>query len=178
MEWRSERRCPFTVLFFIEEFMRFKLLLVAAAPMLFAAAVVQAQGRRGGGPGGGPPGGGPGGRCFGTADSLSDAQKSQVRTLSEAYMQAHKPQLDSLRAIMDASRAARQSGQSQDAIRAIMEQGKPLGDALAPFRKQFGETVVTYLTPAQLAQGCVPPAPGGPPPGGRRGGPPPGPPGA
>ena len=46
---------------------------------------------------------------------------------------------------------------------------------LAPFRKQFGETVVTYLTPAQLAAGCIPPPPGGPP-GGRRGGPPPAPP--
>jgi hypothetical protein len=35
------------------------------------------------------------------------------------------------------------------------------------------KAVEQILTPAQIAAGCIPPAPGGPPPGGRRGGPPP-----
>ncbi len=156
--------------------MRTKALLLVA-PLLIAATAIQAQsGRRGGPPPGGRGGPGGGGRCFGTADSLSDAQKSEVKTLSDAYVKTHQPQLDSLRAIMDAARAAREAGQTPAEVGAIMQQGKSINDELAPYRKQFGETVVAYLTPAQLAQGCVPPAPGGGPPGGRRGGPPPGPP--
>ena len=113
-----------------------------------------------------------------TADSLSDAQKGQVRALSDAFGKAHAAQLDSLRTIMEAARQAREAGKAPEEVRAIMEAGKPINDALAPARKEFGETVVTYLTPAQLAAGCIPPAPGGGPmgPGGRRGGPPPAPP--
>ena len=111
-----------------------------------------------------------------TADSLTDAQKSQVHTLVEAFTQAHAPQLDSLRAIMEAARTARQAGQTPDEVRAVMQTAKPIGDELAPARKEFHDAVEKLLTSAQIAAGCVPPAPGGPPPGGRRGGPPPGPP--
>jgi uncharacterized protein (DUF305 family) len=111
-----------------------------------------------------------------TADSLTDNQKAQVRSLSDAFVKAHSAQLDSLKTIGEAARAARQAGQTPEQVRAIMEQGKPIMDALAPAQKEFRETIVTYLTPAQLAAGCIPPAPGGPGPGGRRGGPPPKPP--
>ena len=142
------------------------------APLLLAAAAVAGAQRAGGPPGGR---GGPGMRCAQTADSLSDSQKAKVKALSDAFVKAHQPQMDSLRAIMEAAMAARQAGKTQDEVRAIMEQAAPINAELAPFRQQFGETVVTYLTPAQLAAGCVPPAPGGGP-GGRRGGPPPGPP--
>jgi uncharacterized protein (DUF305 family) len=108
-----------------------------------------------------------------TADSLTDNQKAQVKTLADAFVKAHSAQLDSLKTIAEAARAAREAGQTPEQIRAIMEQGKPIADALAPAQKEFRETVVTYLTPAQLAAGCIPPAPGGMGPGGRRGGPPP-----
>lgn len=140
-------------------------LLAAVAP------IARAQRGPGGPPGG--RGGPPGGRCAGTADSLSDNQKAQVKSLVTAFEQAHQPQLDSLRAIMEAGRAARQAGKSADEIRAIMEQGRAINEALAPARKDFRESVVTLLTTSQIADGCIPPAPGGPPPGGRRGGPPP-----
>ncbi|MEO7084862.1 MAG: hypothetical protein ABI442_22005 [Gemmatimonadaceae bacterium] len=145
------------------------------APLLLAATAVAGAQRSGGPPGGR---GGPGMmmRSATTADSLTDSQKAQVRALSDAFVKAHQPQMDSLRAIMEASRAARQAGSTQDAIRGIMEQGAPINAELAPFRKQFAETVTTYLTPAQVAAGCIPPAPGGGGPGGRRGGPPPAPP--
>ena len=111
-----------------------------------------------------------------TADSLTDNQKAQVRALSDAFAKAHSAQLDSLKTIAEAARDAREAGKTPEEIRAIMEQGKPIADALAPAQKEFRETVVTYLTPAQLAAGCIPPAPGGMGPGGRRGGPPPKPP--
>ena len=155
--------------------MRKKILIVAAPLLLVATAVAGAQG--GGRRGGGPPGGGPpAGRCAMTADSLTDNQKSQVRALSDAFAKAHAAQLDSLKTIAEAARAAREAGKTPEEVRAIMEQGKPIADALAPAQKEFRETVVTYLTPAQLAAGCIPPAPGGMGPGGRRGGPPPKPP--
>jgi hypothetical protein len=107
-----------------------------------------------------------------TADSLTDDQKAQVKSLAEAFNQAHAPQLDSLRAIMQAANAARQAGQTPDQVRAIMDQGRAINDELAPARKDFHDNVVKLLTQAQIDAGCIPPAPGGPP-GGRRGGPPP-----
>jgi hypothetical protein len=161
----SIMRTPFQ----IEDIMRTRMLIISL-PMLFAATAI--AGAQGGGRRGGPPGG-PGGRCAQTADSLTDTQKSQVNALAAAFTKDHAQQLDSLRAIMDAARAAREAGKTPDEIRAIMETAKPIGDALAPARKQFSETVVSLLTPAQIAAGCIPPAPGGPPPGGRRGGGPP-----
>ena len=151
--------------------MRTRILMVAAPLMLVATAVAGAQG--GGRRGGGPPGGG---RCAMTADSLTDNQKGQVRALRDAFAKAHAAQLDSLKTIAEAARAAREAGKTPQEVRAIMEQGRPIADALAPAQKEFRETVVTYLTPAQLAAGCIPPAPGGMAPGGRRGGPPPKPP--
>ena len=48
-----------------------------------------------------------------TADSLSDAQKGQVRALSDAFGKAHAAQLDSLRTIMEAARQAREAGKAR-----------------------------------------------------------------
>ena len=111
-------------------------------------------------------------QCRQGADSLTDAQRAQVKTLGDAYVAAHKVQLDSLRAIMEAAREARQAGKTQDEVRAIMEQGRAINEELAPARKDFHDAVVKLLTAQQVADGCIPPAPGGPM-GGRRGGPPP-----
>jgi hypothetical protein len=160
--------------FILEGTMRTTMLTIAAVATMTGAALASAQR----GPGGPPPGRGgpPGGRCAMTADSLTDAQKGQVHALVEAFTQTHAPQLDSLRAIMEAARTAREAGKTPDEVRAIMQTGKPIADELAPARKDFHDTVEKLLTSAQIAAGCVPPAPGGPPPGGRRGGPPPGPP--
>ena len=157
--------------------MRNMSLAVAAIALVATTNTVYAQrggGRGGPGRGGGPPGGMM--RCAGTADSLSDGQKVQVKALGEAYMAAHKPSIDSLRTIMDASREARQAGKTPEEVRAIMEQGKSINDALAPARKEFAESAIKLLTPSQIAEGCIPQAPGGPMMGGRRGGPPPHPP--
>jgi hypothetical protein len=114
--------------------------------------------------------------CANSADSLTDAQKGQVRALGDAFAKAHATQLDSLRAINEAARAARAAGRTPEEVRAIMELGKPINDALASDRKAVATEIVKLLTPAQIAAGCIPPVPGGGPPGGRRGGPPPGPP--
>ena len=42
-----------------------------------------------------------------------------------------------------------------------MEQGKAINEELAPARKDYHEAVVKFLTPQQVADGCIPPAPGG-----------------
>jgi len=141
--------------------------LLTLAVVAFATAAPAAWAQRG--PGGPGRMGGPGPMCRQGADSLTDDQKSQVKALGDAFMAAHKPQLDSLRAIMEAARAARQAGQTEDQIRAIMDQGKAINDELAPARKDFHEAVVKLLTPQQVADGCIPPAPGGGPPLGGRG---------
>ena len=146
--------------------MRHRLLTLAAFALATSAPAAWAQR----GPGGPGRMGGPNPACRQGADSLSDTQKAQVRALGDAFMTAHKPQLDSLRAIMEAARAAREAGKTPDEIRAIMEQGRSINEELAPARRDYHEAVVKFLTPQQVADGCVPPAPGGGPPGGRRGG--------
>ena len=109
--------------------------------------------------------------CRQGADSLSDTQKAQVKALGDAFIVANTPQIDSLRAIMEAARAAREAGKTPDEIRAIIQQGQPINEELAPARKDFHDAVVKLLTAQQVADGCIPPAPGGGPPfGGRRGG--------
>jgi len=147
------------------------------AVTLVAMTAVTAEGQDGGRRGG-PPGGfgGRGGRCAQTADSLTDAQKVQVKGLADTFTKTHAAQLDSLHTIMELARTAREAGKTPEEVRAIMETAKPMADALAPARKAFSESVSALLTPAQIAAGCIPPAPGGPPPGGRRGGRPPAPP--
>jgi len=147
---------------------KMKMLTIVALTTMLSATLASAQGGRGPGGRGGPPVG----RCAMTADSLTDMQKGQVHALAVAFTQAHAPQLDSLRTIMEAAHAARQGGKTPDEVRAIMEIGKPIADGLAPARKEFRDSVEKLLTSAQIAAGCIPPAPGGPPPGGRRGGPP------
>jgi len=141
--------------------------LLTLAVVAFATSAPAAWAQRG--PGGPGRMGGPGPMCRRGADSLSDDQKTQVKALGDAFMAAHKPQLDSLRAIMEAARAAREAGKTQDEVRAIMDQGKAINDELAPARKDFHEAVVKLLTPQQVADGCIPPAPGGGPPFGGRG---------
>ena len=148
--------------------MRNRLLTLAVLALATSAPAAMAQ--RGRGPGGPGRMGGPGPMCRQGADSLTDDQKTQVKSLSDAFVSAHKPQLDSLRTIMEAARAARQAGQTQDQIRAIMDRSKAINDELAPARKDFHEAVVKLLTPQQVSDGCIPPAPGGAPFGGRRGG--------
>lgn len=148
-------------------------LAVAVFALAATTHSLHAQRGRGGppGPGGGPPGGMM--RCMESADSLTDTQKAQVKALSDAYVAAHKSSLDSLRAIMEAARAAREAGQTQEQVRAIMDQSRAINEALAPARKEYAESVIKLLSPSQIASGCVPPAPGGGPMGGRgRGGPP------
>jgi len=151
--------------------MRKRLLAFAAVAVAVSAHAADAQRGRGtfpGGRGGGPPGA----RCAQSADSLTDAQKGQVKVLADAFTNAHKSSLDSLRAIMEAARAAREAGKTPEEIRAIMETGRPINEALAPARREYMKAVEQILTPAQIAAGCIPPPPGGPM-GGRRGGPPP-----
>jgi Spy/CpxP family protein refolding chaperone len=152
--------------------MRSLSLTVAAITLVATTNTMQAQGGRMGGRAGrgGPPGGMM--RCAQTADSLTDDQKGQVKALGDAYLAAHQSSLDSLKTIMEASRAARQAGKAPEDVRAIMEMGKPINDALAPARKEFAESAIKLLTPSQIAAGCIPQAPGGPMMGGRRGGPP------
>lgn len=146
--------------------MRNRLLTLAVLALATTAPAALAQR----GPGGPGRMGGPGPMCRQGADSLTDDQKAQVKSLGDAFVSAHKTQLDSLRAIMEAARAARQAGQTQDQIRAIMDQSKAINDELAPARKDFHEAVVKLLTSQQVSDGCIPPAPGGGPFGGRRGG--------
>ena len=98
--------------------MRHSMLAFAAVAVVISAPATHAQRGRGGPPGGGPPGA----RCAQTADSLTDSQKAQVRSLVDAYVAAHKPSLDSLRTIMEAARAAREAGKTMEEVRAIRDE--------------------------------------------------------
>lgn len=156
-------------------------LIVVAGLLTVVASQAMAQGRGmgRGGRGDGPPEGrgGPGDEramaCRVGADSLTDAQKQQVHALAQQFEAAHKGTLDSLKAINDAGRAAREAGKPREEMRATMELGRALQESLRPAHEQWRESLKSVLTSAQLEKGCIPPAPGSPPPGGRRGGGPP-----
>lgn len=112
--------------------------------------------------------------------ALTPAQQDSIAGLKAAFQAANQPALDSLKAIFDAAKTARDSGATREEVHAILEQGKPIRDALRPAVEALHAAIRAVFTDAQRAwldahrpQGG---RPGGP--GGRRGhrGPPPPPP--
>jgi Spy/CpxP family protein refolding chaperone len=82
---------------------------------------------------------------------LTQAQKDSIAVLRAAFRAAHAPQLDSLKAIFEAARAARQSGATREEVRAILVTGRPIAEALRPDVVALHQAVRAVLTDAQRA---------------------------
>ncbi len=82
---------------------------------------------------------------------LTDAQKTAIKALHDAFATAHKAQFDALVAIRQDARAAFKAGKTRTEVQAIMAKGKPIMDAMKADFELLRAAVGTILTPAQKA---------------------------
>jgi Spy/CpxP family protein refolding chaperone len=82
---------------------------------------------------------------------LTEEQHATIDSLREAFRAEHQSTLDSLRAIFEEARAAREAGATREEIRAILITGRPLADALRPDLQALHEAIRAVLTDAQRA---------------------------
>jgi len=82
---------------------------------------------------------------------LTDAQKTAIKALHDAFAAAHKTQFDQLKAIREEARAAIQAGKTRDQVRAIMEKSRPIMEAMKPDFEALRAAVAAILTPEQKA---------------------------
>ena len=82
---------------------------------------------------------------------LTDAQRAEMLALRMAFRAENEAQLDSLRDIFREARLARLEGATRAEVRAILETGRPLAEALRPKVRALHEALQAVLTDAQRA---------------------------
>ncbi len=83
--------------------------------------------------------------------ALTQVQKDSIAALRLAFRTAHAAQLDSLKAIFEAARAARQAGATREEVRAILITGRPIAEALRPDVIALHQAIWAVFTPLQKA---------------------------
>jgi Spy/CpxP family protein refolding chaperone len=137
---------------------RFRVFTVAALVAgLLAGGAAYAQGPgaggRGRGPGGFGPGFGPGGGLPLRALNLTDAQREQVRTLTQQYREQNRTAAERLRAAFEAQRRAVETVPVNEQL--IRSTTQELADAQAEVaiqRARMHSEVFALLTPEQQAE--------------------------
>lgn len=82
---------------------------------------------------------------------LTDEQRAQMLALRMAFRAENEAQLDSLRDIFREARLARLEGATRAEVRAILETGRPIAEALRPKVRALHEALRAVLTDAQRA---------------------------
>jgi len=82
---------------------------------------------------------------------LSDEQRAEMDSIRAAFRTANEEALDSLRDIFQEARTARMAGASREEVRAILETGRPIAQALRPAVIALHEALRAVLTDAQRA---------------------------
>lgn len=82
---------------------------------------------------------------------LSAEQRTQIRALIEAFVQATRADIEALNAIHQEARAARQAGATEAEIRAIFAQGDAIRARLHAAEAELRSDIEALLTPAQKA---------------------------
>jgi hypothetical protein len=90
-------------------------------------------------------------RPFPDSIKLSQVQIDSIAVLRGAFRAAHAPQLDSLKAIFEQARAAKESGATREEIHAILVTGRPIAIALRVDLVDLHYAVWQVFTPAQKA---------------------------
>jgi Spy/CpxP family protein refolding chaperone len=97
--------------------------------------------------------------------ALTDAQKSQIKSLVQAFVESSKADRDALAAILKQAHDAAKAGQTRTQVQAILETGKPVRDRLAAAEAKLKSDIDAVLTPEQRAwlaahtpRGCRPAA--------------------
>lgn len=83
--------------------------------------------------------------------ALSDEQRAQMLALRQAFRAEHQTELDALRDIFLAARAARADGATREDVRAILVTGRPIVEALRPDVIALHTALRAVLTDAQRA---------------------------
>jgi len=83
--------------------------------------------------------------------ALTQTQIDAINALRAAFRTEHQAQLDSLRNIFAAARTARLAGATREEVRAILEQGRAIAQALRPDVVELREAIRAVLTEAQRA---------------------------
>lgn len=82
---------------------------------------------------------------------LTDAQKTAIKSLHDAFFAAHKAQFEQLKAIREEARAAIQDKKTREQVRAILEKSRPIMEAMKPDFEALRAAVAAVLTPEQKA---------------------------
>jgi Spy/CpxP family protein refolding chaperone len=81
--------------------------------------------------------------------ALSDEQRTEIEALREAFKADHQTELDAMRAIFEEARDAREGGASRDEVRAILEEGRTIGQGLREEVHALHEAILGVLTDEQ-----------------------------
>lgn len=87
---------------------------------------------------------------------LTDAQKAQMKAYEEAFEQANKADVATVKAGMDQIKSAIAASKGPADIQAILDGIKPALNRLATARKTLQSQLESVLTPEQKASGCLP----------------------
>jgi hypothetical protein len=82
---------------------------------------------------------------------LSDEQKAEIEALRTAFRTEHQTELDQLRAIFDEARDARDGGATREEVRAILEDGHSIGEALRDDVQALHAAIRDVFTDEQIA---------------------------
>ncbi len=96
--------------------------------------------------------------------ALTPEQRRQILALRLAFQEANQADLDAMRAIFEAARAAQQAGATREEVHAILVTARPIADRLRENVHALHEAILALLTDAQRAhlrrmRPPVPPAP-------------------
>ena len=83
--------------------------------------------------------------------ALTDEQKAEIEALRAAFKTEHQTELDALHAIFEEAKAAREGGATREEVRAILDEGRPIGEALREDVQALHEAIRAVLTAEQQA---------------------------
>jgi hypothetical protein len=81
--------------------------------------------------------------------AISAEQKAEIAALREAFRAAHQDELDAMRAIFEEAKAAREDGASREDVRAILEEGREIGEGLRADVQALHTAILGVLTDEQ-----------------------------
>jgi Spy/CpxP family protein refolding chaperone len=87
---------------------------------------------------------------------LTDAQKAQIKTLTDAFVQATKADVDAIAAAMRKAEEAKRAGKSEAEVKAILDAVKPAVERVAAAEQRLRAAIDALLTPEQRASNCPP----------------------
>ena len=82
---------------------------------------------------------------------LTDAQKTQIRSLMSAFETANAADIAATKAAHMAARAAHRDGRSREEIKALLDAAKPAAERIRVASQALRSAVQNVLTPAQKA---------------------------